>query len=83
MKLLGILADLEGEGFEDFKWHLVNSDIGPGLERITKYKLEGRSRSRVVDLMWETYVQQAEEVTRKVLEDMNKKDLVKKLQGTS
>ncbi|XP_062279142.1 uncharacterized protein LOC133983942 [Scomber scombrus] len=70
-KLFRMLQRLTEDDFRVFKWFLEN--------KIPKSKLESANRTRVVDLMEQTYNQQAVEVTKMLFEKMNRNDLVKLL----
>ncbi|XP_053182840.1 NACHT, LRR and PYD domains-containing protein 1 homolog [Scomber japonicus] len=70
-KLFRVLQRLREEDFEHFKWFLEN--------KIAKSKLEKANRTRVVDLMEQTYNQQAVEVTKMLFKKMDRNDLVKLL----
>uniref|UniRef100_A0A3P8Q7Q1 NACHT domain-containing protein n=1 Tax=Astatotilapia calliptera TaxID=8154 RepID=A0A3P8Q7Q1_ASTCA len=79
--LLGTLEDLEREDFEKFKWHLKNKGSVKGLPAIPGSKLENAERTKVVDLMFETY-SNTFEVTKKLLGKINKNDLLENLNKT-
>ncbi|XP_042279673.1 uncharacterized protein LOC121905493 [Thunnus maccoyii] len=79
-KLLKMLQRLREEKFEDFKWFLQDRDLIPAeLPCIPQSKLEKADRKHVVDLMEQTYSQQAAEVTKMLFKKINRNDLVKQL----
>ena len=79
-KLLKMLQRLREEKFEDFKWFLQDRDLIPAeLPCIPWSKLEKADRKHVVDLMEQTYSQQAAEVTKMLFKKINRNDLVKLL----
>ena len=83
-KLLKMLQRLREEKFEDFKWFLQDRDLIPAeLPCIPWSKLEKADRKHVVDLMEQTYSQQAAEVTKMLFKKINRNDLVKLLWDTS
>lgn len=70
--LYHILEDLQNSEFEDFKWHLK-------LEKtsIPPHQLETAQRRDAVDLMVQTYGDpEAVEVTKRILTEINRNDLV-------
>ncbi|XP_039668738.1 E3 ubiquitin-protein ligase TRIM39-like [Perca fluviatilis] len=81
--LLNTLEDLKEEEFKKFKWHL-QQDILDGYQSIKVSKLENVERQDTVDVMVKTYQHQgALKVTKKVLEKINRNDLVQSLPDTS
>ncbi|XP_042280635.1 uncharacterized protein LOC121906043 isoform X1 [Thunnus maccoyii] len=79
-KLLKMLQRLREEKFEDFKWFLQDRDLIPAeLPCIPQSKLEKADRKHVVDLMEQTYSQQAAEVTKMLFKKIDRNDLVKLL----
>ncbi|XP_055362721.1 NACHT, LRR and PYD domains-containing protein 12-like isoform X2 [Betta splendens] len=93
-KLLNILEDLKDEEFTKFKWFLQQPgslDNRPikrrrveGFTDIKTSRLEHTSRCDTVDVMVQTYRPHgAMEVTRKVLEKINRNDLVQSLSDSS
>uniref|UniRef100_A0A3B4UBI8 NACHT domain-containing protein n=1 Tax=Seriola dumerili TaxID=41447 RepID=A0A3B4UBI8_SERDU len=78
--LLNTLEDLGHEEFNKFKWFLQQPDITPGFPTIKKIQLQTKNTWETVDLMVQTYtLPGAVEVTRKVLEKLNRNDLVQSL----
>ncbi|KAM8734420.1 uncharacterized protein AB9X84_023224 isoform 2-T2 [Acanthopagrus schlegelii] len=82
-RLLDVLAQLKQQEFKEFKWFLQNSDILTGLPGIPRHRLEEGDMFDVVDLMQQTYSQQSVELTKKVLMDMERTDLVERLSKPS
>ncbi|XP_039895418.1 NACHT, LRR and PYD domains-containing protein 12-like [Simochromis diagramma] len=80
--LLGTLEDLEREDVEKFKWHLKNNGSVEGLPAIPGSKLENAERTKVVDLMFETYSINTFEVTKNLLGRINRNDLLENLNKT-
>ncbi|XP_051247638.1 NACHT, LRR and PYD domains-containing protein 3 isoform X1 [Dicentrarchus labrax] len=82
--LLNTLEDLTDEEFKDFKWYLKQPDILQGYTTIKASKLEKAERRDTVDLIVNTYkVHKAVEVAKKVLEKINRNDLVESLSDAS
>ncbi|KAF1394427.1 hypothetical protein PFLUV_G00000160 [Perca fluviatilis] len=82
--LFNTLEDLKEEEFKKFKWHLQQQDILEGYQSIKVAKLEKAERQDTVDVMVNTYqLQGALKVTKKVLELINRNDLVQSLPDTS
>ncbi|XP_031157013.1 E3 ubiquitin-protein ligase TRIM21-like [Sander lucioperca] len=82
--LFNTLEDLKEEEFKKFKWCLQQRDILEGYQRIKESKLENVERQDTVDVMVKTYqLQGALKVTKKVLEEINRNDLVQSLPDTS
>ncbi|XP_032363660.1 E3 ubiquitin-protein ligase TRIM21 isoform X3 [Etheostoma spectabile] len=81
--LFNTLEDLGGDEFMKFKWYL-QQDLLEGYQSIKVSKLENAERLDTVDVMVNTYqLDGARKVTKKVLEMMNRKDLVQSLPDTS
>lgn len=85
--LLSILDDLTGEEFDRFKFYLQEETI-PGISPLKRADLERAARTNTVDLMVQKYTcDGALKVTRIVLTEIHRNDLVKKcssaLQGQS
>ncbi|XP_038144092.1 NACHT, LRR and PYD domains-containing protein 12-like [Cyprinodon tularosa] len=81
--LLNILDDLANEEFIRFKWFLQKSDCLEDLPTIKKAQLQMANREDTVDLMVQTYrIPGAVKVTKKVLEKINRNDLLKRLPVT-
>ncbi|KAL7374099.1 hypothetical protein ABVT39_022168 [Epinephelus coioides] len=73
-RLLNTLDDLTGEEFKKFKWLLKNSSDIP------KSTLENADRLETVDVMIEHWgLPEAVEVTKQVLQDTKRNDLVQRL----
>uniref|UniRef100_A0A8C9XSU6 Uncharacterized protein n=1 Tax=Sander lucioperca TaxID=283035 RepID=A0A8C9XSU6_SANLU len=84
LDLFNTLEDLKEEEFKKFKWCLQQRDILEGYQRIKESKLENVERQDTVDVMVKTYqLQGALKVTKKVLEEINRNDLVQSLPDTS
>ncbi|XP_050926891.1 NLR family CARD domain-containing protein 3 isoform X2 [Lates calcarifer] len=82
--LLNTLEDLGDEEFSKFKWFLQQPDSLQGFLSIRKRDLETADRLKTVDLMVQTYrLPGAVEVTRKLLEKINRNDLVQSLSDSS
>ncbi|XP_059194909.1 uncharacterized protein LOC131976046 isoform X2 [Centropristis striata] len=77
-KILETLEDLNYEELEKFKWLLQQTEMEKGFPRIPKHRMETAEGGEVAELMVETYGQQSVEVTREVLEEMNRRDLVQR-----
>ncbi|XP_059214238.1 NACHT, LRR and PYD domains-containing protein 1 homolog [Centropristis striata] len=82
-KILATLEDLKNKHFEEFKWLLRQTEKKKGFPGIPKYRMEIASRVEVAELMVETYGLQSVEVTREVLEKMNRRDLVQRFSEIS
>ncbi|XP_032366020.1 E3 ubiquitin-protein ligase TRIM21 isoform X2 [Etheostoma spectabile] len=81
--LFNTLEDLGGVDFMKFKWYL-QQEVLEGYQSIKVSKLENAERQDIVDVMVNTYqLDGALTVTKKVLEMMNRKDLVQSLPDTS
>ncbi|XP_041838842.1 NACHT, LRR and PYD domains-containing protein 12-like [Melanotaenia boesemani] len=82
--LLNTLDDLGEDDFIKFKWFLQQADSLHGRPTIKKSQLEMANRWDTVDLMVQTYrLPGAVEVTRKVLERINRNDLLQSLSASS
>ncbi|XP_078140919.1 NACHT, LRR and PYD domains-containing protein 3-like [Centroberyx gerrardi] len=81
--LLGTLEHLGDEEFKKFKWFLQQADMLEGFPAIPKSRLENADRQDTVDQMVQTYNQHSLEVTKKVLQKINRNDLVQSLSNTS
>ncbi|XP_034722414.1 tripartite motif-containing protein 29-like [Etheostoma cragini] len=80
--LLNTLEDLKEEEFMKFKWHL-HQDVLEGFQPIKVSKLENAERQDTVDVMVSTHqLEGALTVAKKVLEMMNRNDLVQSLPDT-
>ncbi|XP_047434321.1 NACHT, LRR and PYD domains-containing protein 3-like [Mugil cephalus] len=82
--LLNILEDLGDEEFSKFKWFLQQTDGLQGFAPIRRGRLQTTNRWDTVDLMVQTYrLPGAVDVAMKVLERINRKDLLQSLSGYS
>ncbi|XP_063738897.1 NACHT, LRR and PYD domains-containing protein 12-like isoform X2 [Eleginops maclovinus] len=82
--LLNTLDDLKEDEFKAFHWYLQQPDILEGDQAIKVSKLEKAERRDTVDLMVNTYTfHGALKVTKKVLEKINRNDLVQSLSYAS
>ncbi|XP_078022831.1 NACHT, LRR and PYD domains-containing protein 3-like isoform X3 [Epinephelus lanceolatus] len=82
--LLNALEDLKDDEFKTFKWHLQQPDILRGYQAIKVSKLEKAKRWDTVNVMVSSYKPDgALKVTKKVLEKINRNDLVQSLSDTS
>ncbi|XP_027138469.1 NACHT, LRR and PYD domains-containing protein 3 isoform X4 [Larimichthys crocea] len=82
--LLNTLEDLTDDELKKFKWYLKQPDVLDGYQTIKVSKLEKADRRDIVDLMVNTYkLHGALKVTKKVLEKINRNDLVQSLSETS
>eukprot|EP00064_Thunnus_orientalis_P012971 superscaffoldBa00002054_g13007 len=82
-ELFKILAKLKEDEFKDFKWFLEQDDILEGSKGIPVAQLERAERRDTVDLMVQNYKDPgALQVTMKVLEKINRNDLVQCLQNS-
>lgn len=77
--LLDTLEDLGEDEFEKFKWFLQGGDFLGGLPVIRKSQMEKANRTKMVDVIIQTYNQQPEEVVKKVLQEIKRNDLVEEL----
>ncbi|XP_051234486.1 septin-2-like [Dicentrarchus labrax] len=80
--LLKTLEDLGDEDFKKFKWFLQDSDILGDLGVIPKCELEKADRKDTVDKIIQKYNQQSVEVVKKILEKINRADLVETLSSS-
>nr|XP_015828264.2 NACHT, LRR and PYD domains-containing protein 12 isoform X1 [Nothobranchius furzeri] len=79
--LLNILEDLRDEELDKFKWFLQQPESLEGFPNFKKCQLQTASRLDIVDLMVQTYrLRSAVEVTRMVLEKINRNDLLQSLE---
>ncbi|XP_026215079.1 NLR family CARD domain-containing protein 3-like isoform X1 [Anabas testudineus] len=82
--LLNILEDLRDEEFNKFKWILQQPDSLQNFPAIKKGRLQTTNLWDTVDVMVQTYRPSgAVEVTRNVLEKINRNDLVQSLSESS
>ena len=83
-ELLNTLEDLKEDEFKKFKWFLKEDDILEGFKGIPVAQLEKAARRDTVDLMVQKYQDPgALQVTMKILEMINRNDLVQHLQNSS
>ncbi|GLD45795.1 E3 ubiquitin-protein ligase TRIM21-like isoform X1 [Lates japonicus] len=83
-KLWNILQELGQEEFKRFKWFLKKDGILEDFPGIPWAQLENAERQDTVDLMVQKYQDSgAQKVTLKVLEKLNRNDLVQHLQNSS
>ncbi|TDH11451.1 hypothetical protein EPR50_G00060940 [Perca flavescens] len=83
VKLSETLEDLSYGELEQFKHVLQYTRLKKGLLRISGQRMETADRDKMVELMVEIYGQQSVEVTREVLMEMNRRDLVQRLSDIS
>ncbi|XP_073337085.1 NACHT, LRR and PYD domains-containing protein 3-like [Pagrus major] len=82
--IFNTLEDLKVKEFEDFKWYLKQPDILEGYQPIKESKLESAERRDTVDLMVNTFtLDGALKVTKKILEKIQRNDLVQSLSANS
>ncbi|KAM6914886.1 neoverrucotoxin subunit alpha-like isoform 2-T3 [Lycodopsis pacificus] len=82
--LLKTLKDLKEDEYEDFIWHLQQHGFMKPYPAIQTAKLHNANRRDIVDLMVNTFERHgALEVTRKVLQEIPRKDLLQRLPNTS
>ena len=78
--LIEILNDLSSEEFEKFK-SLI--ELEKDFPLISRSRLDVADMQETVELMVETNSQECVEVTKKVLKEMNRTDLVQRLSDIS
>uniref|UniRef100_A0A672YU26 Pyrin domain-containing protein n=1 Tax=Sphaeramia orbicularis TaxID=375764 RepID=A0A672YU26_9TELE len=77
--LLDVLNDLSADDFKTFKWFLKQKeDLGP-FRPIPERRLEDADRTDTVDAMKNLYGTHTVEVTRTVLVQINRNDLLEEL----
>uniref|UniRef100_A0A667WU39 Pyrin domain-containing protein n=1 Tax=Myripristis murdjan TaxID=586833 RepID=A0A667WU39_9TELE len=81
-QLLYILEDLTEEDLKKFKWFLNQPDILEDFPAIPKSRLEKADRLDTVEEMVRIYGSDSVEVTKRVLIQMNRSDLVQRLAYT-
>jgi len=82
--IFNTLEDLGDEEFCKFKWFLQQADSLQGLPAVKKSRLQAANRWDTVDLMVHTYrLPGAVEVTRRVLERINRNDLLQSFSAIS
>ncbi|XP_047225279.1 E3 ubiquitin-protein ligase TRIM21-like [Girardinichthys multiradiatus] len=78
--VLNALDELSKEELARFKWFLQQPESLDGLPTIKKKQLESKESFDIVDLMVHTYtLQHCLEVTSKILEKLNRNDLLQRL----
>ncbi|XP_059195830.1 NACHT, LRR and PYD domains-containing protein 1 homolog [Centropristis striata] len=77
MRLLKILKKMDDDQFKEFKWHLEN------LSDIPASELEDKKKFDVVNKIWQTYTERSVEVTKIVLQEIPRTDLVQMLSEPS
>ncbi|XP_071359152.1 uncharacterized protein [Trachinotus anak] len=84
VELLKILQDLKEDQFKLFKFYMKDDSILEGLSKIPQATLEKAERPDMVDIMLQKYQDRgALKVTLKVLEKIDRNDLVERLQNFS
>ncbi|XP_073323073.1 NACHT, LRR and PYD domains-containing protein 3-like [Pagrus major] len=82
--IFNTLEDLKFKEFKDFKWYLKQPDILEGYQPIKQSKLESAEIQDTVDLMVNTFtLDGALKVTKKILEKIQRNDLVQSLSVNS
>ncbi|KAI3368162.1 hypothetical protein L3Q82_007895 [Scortum barcoo] len=82
--ILHALEDLTDDDFKEFKWYLQQCDILEGYQKFKVSKLEKAKRHDIVSLMMNGWkLDGALKVTKKVLCNMNRTDLVESLPDTN
>ncbi|XP_042258987.1 NACHT, LRR and PYD domains-containing protein 12-like isoform X2 [Thunnus maccoyii] len=77
------LQELKEDEFKKFKWFLELDDILEGFKGIPVAQLEKAGREETVDLMVQKHQDHGSlQLTKKVLEKINRKDLVQRLQNS-
>ncbi|XP_060905989.1 uncharacterized protein LOC132983621 [Labrus mixtus] len=82
-QLLETLEELGSGDLEKFKHALLYTKMKKGLPKIPRDQVETADKDEIVKLMVEIYGQRCVEVTKDVLERMNRTDLVGKLSESS
>lgn len=80
--LLKLLEDLGKEDNETFKFFLNDRGTLEPFLPIPKSQLEGATRTRLVEIISQTYSQKATIVVEKILRKIPRNDLVEELQRT-
>ncbi|XP_029923974.1 uncharacterized protein LOC115370992 isoform X2 [Myripristis murdjan] len=83
VQLFRILQDLDDRELRNFKWLLQQDELMNPFPAIQRCQLESADRPETVDQMVQTYGTATVEVTRRVLREMNKNDLVQRLLDSS
>ncbi|XP_034730276.1 apoptosis-associated speck-like protein containing a CARD [Etheostoma cragini] len=78
-KLWETLEDLSYGELEQFKHCVLHTRKEKGFSRFSRQRMKMAGRDEMVELMVEIYGQRSVEVTREVLEKMNRRDLVQRL----
>ncbi|XP_031724050.1 neoverrucotoxin subunit alpha-like [Anarrhichthys ocellatus] len=82
--LLKTLKDLKEDEFKEFIWYLKDRDSMKPYQAIKESKLEKANRQDTVDLMVKTFeLHGALDITRKVLQEIPRNDLLQSLPNTS
>uniref|UniRef100_A0A3Q3FV00 Pyrin domain-containing protein n=1 Tax=Labrus bergylta TaxID=56723 RepID=A0A3Q3FV00_9LABR len=76
-QLLETLEELGSGDLEKFKHVLLYTKMKEGLPKIPKDQVETADKDEIVKLMVEIYGQRCVEVTKDILERMNRTDLIK------
>ncbi|GCC41539.1 hypothetical protein chiPu_0025937, partial [Chiloscyllium punctatum] len=76
--LLEVLDELSENDFKRFRFHLENS---AEFKPIARGRLEGKSRQEMASLLQHNYGKQARDISRKVLLQIPRRDLVGKMFG--
>eukprot|EP00064_Thunnus_orientalis_P025463 superscaffoldBa00012934_g25836 len=83
VELWNTLEDLIENEFKKFKWFLELDDILEGFKGIPRAQLKKADEQDTVDLMVQKHQDPgALQLTMKVLEKINRKDLVQRLQNS-
>ncbi|XP_059194783.1 uncharacterized protein LOC131975958 [Centropristis striata] len=82
-RLLETFDILNHGELQQFKRLLQHTEMEIDVSKVSRYQLETAEGGEVAELMVETYGQQSVEVTREVLEKMNRSDLVQRFSEIS
>ncbi|XP_059181749.1 uncharacterized protein LOC131960527 isoform X2 [Centropristis striata] len=82
-RLLETIEVLNYGELQQFKRLLQHTDMETNVSKVSRYQLETAERGEVAELMVDAYGQQSVEVTREVLEKMNRRDLVQRFSEIS
>ncbi len=74
------LDDLSSEELDEFKSVI---ELEKGFPPISRRRLKGANTQDIAELMVKTYSQECVELTKKVLKNMNRTDLVQRLSDIS
>ncbi|XP_029913861.1 uncharacterized protein LOC115363732 [Myripristis murdjan] len=83
VQLLSVLEDLREDELQKFQWFLRDHDILKDLPAIPLCKLDHADRLDTVDLMVQMYDAESAEVTKRVLSEIGRNDLIHHLAFTS